>query len=88
MSNKCKETINDVEDIFIKEYKGTISIPRLSDLKIALLLAVEFSKSQLQVFECGHICIVWLQVFISAISPCIHGRNIQMSATLCMFSYM
>ncbi len=31
MSNKCKETINDVEDIFIKESKGTIRIPRLFD---------------------------------------------------------
>ncbi len=40
MSNKCKETINDVEDIFIKENKGTIRIPRLFDLKIALLLTL------------------------------------------------
>ncbi len=53
MSNKCKETINDVEDIFIKENKGTIRILRLFDLKIVLLLTIEFSKSQRQVFECG-----------------------------------
>ncbi len=76
MSNKCKETINDVEDIFIKENKGVIRIPRLFDLKIALHLTVEFSKSQCQVFERGHICFVWLQVFISTISPCIHGRRV------------
>ncbi len=75
MSNKCKETINDFEDIFIKENKGTIRIPRPFDLKIALLLAVVFSKSQRRVFECGHICFVWLQVFISIISPCIHSRK-------------
>ncbi len=37
MGNKCKETINDVDDIFIKENKGTIRIPRLFDFKIALL---------------------------------------------------
>ncbi len=77
MSNKCKETINDVEDIFIKEDKGTIRIPRLFDLKIVLVLTVEFSKSQRKVFEHGHICFVWLQVFISIISPCIHGRRLQ-----------
>ncbi len=40
MSNKSKGTINDVEDIFIKENKGTIRIPRLFDLKIALLLTL------------------------------------------------
>ncbi len=75
MSNKRNETINDVEDIFIKENKGTIRVPRLFDLKIALLLTVEFLKSQRQVFERGHTCFVWLQVFISIISPCIHGRS-------------
>ncbi len=47
----------------------------LFDIKIALLLTIEFSKSQCQVFECGHICFVWLQVFISTISPCIHGQR-------------
>ncbi len=40
MSNKCKETVNDVDDIFIKENKGTIRIPRLFDLKIVLLLTL------------------------------------------------
>ncbi len=40
MTNKCKETINDVVDIFIKENKGTIRIYRLFDLKIALLLTL------------------------------------------------
>ncbi len=32
--------INAVEDIFIKENKGTIRVPRLFDLKIALLLTL------------------------------------------------
>ncbi len=76
MNNKCEETINDVEDIFIKENKGTIRMSRLFDLKIVLLLTVEFSKSQCQVFERGHICFVWLQVFISIISPGINGRRL------------
>ncbi len=44
-------------------------------MKTELLLTVEFSKSQWQVFECGHICFVWLQVLISIISPYIYGRR-------------
>ncbi len=76
MSIKCKETINDVEDIFITENKSTIRNPGLFNLKIALLLTVEFLKSQHQVFECSHIYFVWLQVFIGTISPCIHGRSL------------
>ncbi len=54
-------------------------IPRLFHLKIALLLIIEFLKSQRQVFERGHICFVWLQIFISIISPCIHGRRFNVS---------
>ncbi len=48
-------------------------IPRLFDLKITLL-TIEFSKPR-QVFERCHICVVWLQVFISTISSYIHGQR-------------
>ncbi len=43
---------------------------------------IEFSTSQRQVFERGQICFVWFQVFISTISPCLHGRRCEPSIIL------
>ncbi len=63
-------------------------IPRLFDLKIALLLTVEFSKSQRQVFQHGHICFVWFQVFISIISPGIHGRRFKHTVYCSVYTFV